>query len=93
MDVEKDELIPMEDSTISAILQDIDKKLPKVPKKKLSREEMHTVRNTNGTGAFRLTAREADVRTVMVRNNDLNRLNVSDSKKCINLTQLVVIYF
>ncbi len=30
MDVEKDELIPMEDSTISAILQDIDKKLPKV---------------------------------------------------------------
>ena len=33
MDVEKDELIPMEDSTISAILQDIDKKLPKVPKK------------------------------------------------------------
>ena len=34
MDIETDKLIPMEDSTISAILQDIDKTLPKVPKKK-----------------------------------------------------------
>jgi len=33
MDIETDELIPMEDSTIVAILSDIDKHLPKVPKK------------------------------------------------------------
>jgi hypothetical protein len=35
MDTEPDEPIPMEDSTISSILQDIEKKLPKVPKRKL----------------------------------------------------------
>ncbi len=40
MDVEKDELIPMEDSTIAAILSDIDKHLPKVPKKKLTKAEI-----------------------------------------------------
>jgi len=33
MDIEMDELIPMEDSTIVAILSDIDKHLPNVPKK------------------------------------------------------------
>jgi hypothetical protein len=37
MDIETDELIPLEDSTI---LNDIDKHLPKVPKKKLSRAEI-----------------------------------------------------
>ena len=40
------------------------------PQNTRAREETHTVRNTNGTGAFRLTAREPDVRTVLVRNND-----------------------
>ena len=38
------------------------------PQNTRNREEMHTVRNTNGTGAFRLSVREPDVRTVMVRN-------------------------
>jgi peptide/nickel transport system substrate-binding protein len=40
------------------------------PQNTRAREEMHTVRSTNGTGAFRLTVREPDVRTVLVRNND-----------------------
>jgi len=40
MDLEPDDIIPMEDSTIGAILQDIDKSLPKVPKRKLTREEI-----------------------------------------------------
>jgi hypothetical protein len=31
MDIETDKLIPMEDSTIAAILNDIEKHLPKVP--------------------------------------------------------------
>ncbi len=39
MDTEPDTLIPLEDSTISAILQDIDKHLLKVPKKKLTKSE------------------------------------------------------
>jgi peptide/nickel transport system substrate-binding protein len=38
------------------------------PQNTRNREEMHTVRNTNGTGPFRLSVREPDVRTVMVRN-------------------------
>jgi hypothetical protein len=33
MDTDTDELIPQEDSTILSTLQDIDKHLPKVPKK------------------------------------------------------------
>ncbi len=40
MDAETDDLIPLEDSTISPILQDIDKHLPKVPKKKLTKAEI-----------------------------------------------------
>jgi peptide/nickel transport system substrate-binding protein len=40
------------------------------PQNTRNREEMFTVRNTNGTGAFRMTVREPDVRTVLVRNND-----------------------
>lgn len=40
------------------------------PQNTRAREEMHTVRNTNGTGAFRMTAREPDVRTVLQRNPD-----------------------
>ncbi len=39
MDIETDELIPMEDSTIAAILNDIEKHLPKVPKKKCCKSE------------------------------------------------------
>jgi len=40
MDIETDDLIPLEDSTIAAIPTDIDKHLPKVPKKKLTRIKM-----------------------------------------------------
>ena len=40
------------------------------PQNTRNREEMHTTRNVNGTGAFRLASREPDVRTVMTRNND-----------------------
>jgi peptide/nickel transport system substrate-binding protein len=35
------------------------------PQNTRNREEMHTVRNTNGTGAYRLASREPDVRTVL----------------------------
>ncbi len=38
------------------------------PQNTRAREEMHTVRNTNGTGPYRLALREPDVRTVMARN-------------------------
>ncbi|MCC7427391.1 MAG: ABC transporter substrate-binding protein [Alphaproteobacteria bacterium] len=38
------------------------------PQNTRDREEMHTVRNTNGTGPFRMQTREPDVRTVLVRN-------------------------
>jgi hypothetical protein len=40
MDAEPDEPIPMEDSTILAILQDLENKLPKIPKRKLTKEEI-----------------------------------------------------
>jgi peptide/nickel transport system substrate-binding protein len=40
------------------------------PQNTRAREEMHTVRSTNGTGAYRLASREADVRTVLARNED-----------------------
>ncbi|MBL8701068.1 MAG: ABC transporter substrate-binding protein [Alphaproteobacteria bacterium] len=39
------------------------------PQNTRDKEEMFTVRNTNGTGAYRLTGREADVRTTMARND------------------------
>ncbi len=38
------------------------------PQNTRQREEMFTVRNTNGTGAYRLASREPDVRTVLARN-------------------------
>ncbi len=38
------------------------------PQNTRNREEMATVRQANGTGAFRLTVREPDVRTVLTRN-------------------------
>jgi hypothetical protein len=40
MDVETEQLQPLEDSVISAILSDIDKKLPKVPKRNLQRRKL-----------------------------------------------------
>jgi hypothetical protein len=39
-DIETDDLIPLEDWTITAILNDIDKHLPKVPKKNLTKAEI-----------------------------------------------------
>ena len=38
------------------------------PQNTRTREETFTVRNVNGTGAFRLASREPDVRTVLTRN-------------------------
>ena len=38
------------------------------PQNTAAREETFTVRNTNGTGPFRLSVREPDVRTVLLRN-------------------------
>ena len=40
------------------------------PQNTRQREEMHTVRSANGTGAYRLALREPDVRTVLARNPD-----------------------
>jgi len=40
MDRETEQLQPLEDSVISAILTDIDKKLPQVPKQKMTKEEI-----------------------------------------------------
>ncbi len=53
MDIETDELIPMEDSTIAAILSDIDKRLPKVPKKKLTKAEIAAKANLNVPNEFK----------------------------------------
>lgn len=39
-----------------------------VPQNFAQREEMHTVRNANGTGPFMIRSREIDQRTIMVRN-------------------------
>jgi hypothetical protein len=47
MDIETDPLIPMEDSTIASILSDIEKHLPKVPKKKLTKDEIAAKANLN----------------------------------------------
>jgi hypothetical protein len=53
MDAESDEPIPMEDSTISTILQNIDKKLPKVPKKQLTKSEITAKANLNVPNEFK----------------------------------------
>jgi hypothetical protein len=53
MDAEPDEPIPMEDSTISAILQDIDNKLPKVPKRKLTKDEIAAKAHLNVPPEFK----------------------------------------
>ena len=39
------------------------------PQNTRAREETHTVRNTNGTGPFRLVSREPDARTVLARSD------------------------
>jgi hypothetical protein len=41
MDVETEQIQPLEDSVISAILSDIVKKIPKMPKKKLSKSHLN----------------------------------------------------
>ena len=53
MDIKTDELIPIEDSVISSILSDIDKHLPKVPKKKLTKEEIAAKANLNVPNEFK----------------------------------------
>ncbi|WP_114376056.1 ABC transporter substrate-binding protein [Elioraea thermophila] len=57
------------------------------PQNTRAREETHTVRNTNGTGPFRLTIREPDVRTVMVRNDQWWGWNVPGNDS--NITEIV----
>jgi hypothetical protein len=47
MDRETEQLQPLEDSVISAILTDIDKKLPQVPKRKLTKAEIATKAHLN----------------------------------------------
>jgi peptide/nickel transport system substrate-binding protein len=58
------------------------------PQNTRAREEMHTTRATNGTGAFRLQSREPDVRTVMVRNTDWWGWNEPASREA-NVTEIV----
>lgn len=58
------------------------------PQNTRAREEMATVRSTNGTGAYRLQLREPDVRTVMVRNNDWWGWREEGSREA-NVTELV----
>lgn len=58
------------------------------PQNTRQREEMHTVRNTNGTGAFRLVSREQDVRTVMRRHDDWFGWREPDNTSA-NITELV----
>jgi len=53
MDIETDELIPMEDSTIAAILSDIDKHLPTVPKKKLTKAKIAAKANLNVSSEYK----------------------------------------
>jgi len=58
------------------------------PQNTRAREEMHTVRNTNGTGAFRLFSRENDVRTVLRRNEDWYGWREPDAARA-NVTEIV----
>jgi hypothetical protein len=53
MDIETDQLIPKEDSTIASILSEIHKHLPKVPKKKLTKEEIAAKANLNVPNEFK----------------------------------------
>ncbi len=47
MDRENEQFKPLEDSVLSAILTDIDKRLPKVPKRKLTKAEIATKARLN----------------------------------------------
>ena len=58
------------------------------PQNTRNREEMHTTRNTNGTGAFRLASREPDVRTVLRRNDDWYGWREPDAANA-NVTEIV----
>ncbi|WP_137124267.1 ABC transporter substrate-binding protein [Roseomonas sp. HF4] len=58
------------------------------PQNTRAREEMHTVRATNGTGAFRLQTREPDVRTVLARNADWWGWSEPSSREA-NVTEIV----
>jgi peptide/nickel transport system substrate-binding protein len=58
------------------------------PQNTRQREEMHTVRSTNGTGAFRLAAREPDVRTVLRRNDGWYGWQEGGSRAA-NVTEIV----
>lgn len=58
------------------------------PQNTRAREEIFTVRNTNGTGAFRLQSREADVRTVLTRNADWWGWREEGSREA-NVTEIV----
>ncbi len=62
MDIEMDPLIPMEDSTIASILSDIDKHLPKVLKRKLTKEEIAAKANLN-------SAKISHLETQIINNN------------------------
>jgi hypothetical protein len=53
MDLETEQLQPLEDSVISAILSDIDKHLPKVPKTKLSKSDIAAKSNLNVPSEYR----------------------------------------
>jgi len=53
MDIETDNLIPMEDSTISVFLSDIEKHLPKVPKRKLTKAEVAEKTHLNVPSEFK----------------------------------------
>jgi peptide/nickel transport system substrate-binding protein len=58
------------------------------PQNTRNREEMHTTRNTNGTGAFRLALREGDVRTVLRRNDEWFGWREADSTQA-NVTEII----
>ena len=59
------------------------------PQNTRAREETYTVRNTNGTGPYRMTVREPDVRTVMVRNDDWWGWSVNEGTPTGNITEIV----
>ncbi len=59
------------------------------PQNTRAREEMHTVRNANGTGAFRLALREPDVRTVLRRNEAWYGWQEASPLPAGNVTEIV----
>ena len=59
------------------------------PQNTSAREETHAVRNTNGTGPYRLAAREPDVRTVMGRNDSWWGWQRQGEQPAGNVTEIV----